>query len=482
MKYKNEKRNFNSSENHKSYSYKNYMIGNKFRHDFLGKEILSEYKVILLNNILHIKIGDIYTSKIHEFEKIMRKKYNCISIRQQKEVYQYLKDFAEAKEDSSLSYNIGVKNGILNLKNGVLENKNKDIILTNKINTNFIDESTYFFHQYTKEYKLLERTLNEIFSNDENLIYLFYELIGYCLYPNSNLHKIFIFVGTGGNGKTVLINMINNLLGAENCSTVSFERFSERFSTAELYGKLVNIDDDATGKFLEDSSILKKLTGDSKIHAEYKFGSQFDFFNKATIIITCNSQVKVRDTTDAISRRIIIIPLKANFIGKENHFLTSELNNDIVKECILYHATKQFSKVLASSGRFTETEEMKMAKNHFIASNNPMLEFIEYLEEIENNELNNKSISNSYINCKILENKYFIYKNWANENRYKPLGKNIFIDKLMEQGYIKCRTTKDIKWNSKKDYNNLMNNRATLLLKEDEMTNLSQIGVKVTKI
>ena len=52
----------------------------------------------------------------------------------------------------------------------------------------------------------------------------------------------------------------------------------------------------------------------------------------------------------------------------------------------------------------------------------------------------------------------------------------------MEQGYIKCRTTKDIKWNSKKDHNNLMNNRATLLLKEDEMTNLSQIGIKVTKI
>ena len=93
--------------------YNNYMEGNKFRHDYLGREILKEYKVISINNILHIKIGDIYSANIHDFERIMRNKYNAISIRQQKDVYQYLKDFAEIKEDTNTSFYVEVKNGII---------------------------------------------------------------------------------------------------------------------------------------------------------------------------------------------------------------------------------------------------------------------------------------------------------------------------------------------------------------------------------
>ena len=479
--YNNNNSNNNNNEIYNNFS-KNYFVGKKFRHDILGAEILKEYSVISINNILHIKIGDIYTSKQHEFEKLMRQKYNGISISQQTEVFKYLQDFAEIKEDIYTNYYIGVKNGILDLKYGVLKEANNNIVLTNKINTNYINNFMYDEYKNTTEYKLLDKTLHEIFSNNEDTITLFYEIIGYCLYPSSNLHKIFIFIGNGGNGKTVLINLINSLLGDENCSAISFEKLNERFSLVELYRKLVNIDDDATGKFLEDSSIIKKLTGDSKIHAEFKFGSQFDFYNKASIIITCNSTVKIKDTSNGISRRIILIPLKANFIGKENYFLSSQLNNDIVKECILYNAVRQFSKVLALNGKFTETEEMKLEKKHFIVSNNHILEFIEYLDEIQNREINNKTISNSIINYKVLENKYFQYKIWASENRYKILNKNTFVDKLIEQGYIKCRTTKNINWNSKKDNYILINNRPTLLLTKNEIKELSESMINVTRI
>jgi phage/plasmid-associated DNA primase len=50
-----------------------------------------------------------------------------------------------------------------------------------------------------------------------------------------------------------------------------------RFATAELYGKLANIDADLSKEALKNTGTLKKMTGGDYIPAEEKFPPAFKF-------------------------------------------------------------------------------------------------------------------------------------------------------------------------------------------------------------
>lgn len=76
--------------------------------------------------------------------------------------------------------------------------------------------------------------LLDIFNTDQNMISLVQEIMGYCLCSNKFAQKFFIFYGTGGNGKSVLCEIIQALVGSDNTSHIPLEKFHKYFEATVL--------------------------------------------------------------------------------------------------------------------------------------------------------------------------------------------------------------------------------------------------------
>jgi hypothetical protein len=67
------------------------------------------------------------------------------------------------------------------------------------------------------------------------------ELIGYSLMAHARHEKFCVLVGSGANGKSVLLRIISELLGREQVAGVQPDQFDNKYQRAHLGGKLANI-------------------------------------------------------------------------------------------------------------------------------------------------------------------------------------------------------------------------------------------------
>lgn len=125
------------------------------------------------------------------------------------------------------------------------------------------------------------------------------EWIGYYFYRLYAFKKAIIFVGEGDTGKTTLLEVILNLLGKENVSSVSLHKMSsDKFAAAHLYEKHGNLVDELSARDISDTGNFKIATGGGSISGEYKFGNQFSFQNFAKFTFACNRIPDVADFDD----------------------------------------------------------------------------------------------------------------------------------------------------------------------------------------
>ncbi len=418
------------------------------------------------------------------FDKLVRELFIDITRQQKIEVLDYLKDKAEYipfKEQNKTPYYIAVGNGLLNLKTATLEKPTPEVYCTNKIHTNFIEGG--------RQSDLLDETLNEIFSGNERQIQFFYEYVGYSLYSGCDLNKMLIITGNGSNGKSLILKLVKDLLEDEkNCAYETLQDMTEtKYSTHKLYNKLVNIDDDSSKNFINDSSLLKKITYGDKIGAEEKYKDRFYFNVKSTIIVASNETAKINDKSYGIERRLILLPLKNKFVEGKNldATLPKKLDTDEVRETLLYKSANFFVSTLATK-HFTIDADMEKAKSDFLKENNKILLFVDLLEEIKENPDTTEAVSGilymrDKTNAYIKENVYTFYRDWAKDieglDNKHIMTKTTFFKSLENLGYYQKKASKNIQYtNSKgqspdKDNGQLTSRPVLLFANEEEEKN-----------
>jgi putative DNA primase/helicase len=82
--------------------------------------------------------------------------------------------------------------------------------------------------------------------------------MGYTFHRNNLLEIITYLHGFGGNGKSVIFNLLNALHGDDNVSHVSLKIILEQFfGLYDLLDKDVNLDAELSNQVIEDTAILK---------------------------------------------------------------------------------------------------------------------------------------------------------------------------------------------------------------------------------
>ena len=290
-----------------------------------------------------------------------------------------------------------VGNSVVNLKTLETRPHSPEFMSTIRIPvTYFSDGMVNDFYEWIEDpivanpCPAIDKFMHEVMAPEDVETVL--DFIAYCLWRSFPFHRYLLFNGSGRNGKGVMLEIIKCFLGHNNVSGESLHRLlGTRFATAELYGKLANIDADLSKEALKNTGILKKLTGGDYIPAEKKFCPPFQFVNHAKLLFSANEIPMTEDETDAFFSRPIIINFPNQFLGnKADPNLIRKLTTDDELSGLLRTILRRLPRVL-KEGISTTSSSIDENYEKYILSSNPVRAFFEAALEYDNDKAPSKS-------------------------------------------------------------------------------------------
>ena len=358
--------------------------GKTFLHNVFGQYMKSQFHVKRINGQLHVYDNGIYVSGYKMIESKMIEVIPALKATARTEVLKFLEVTTPKNSPASDAKFIAFRNGVLNIRTMELLPFSPEYIITNIIpwdyNANAYSEIT-------------DKTLNKIACDDESIRMILEECVGYCFFRENELSKSFILTGQGANGKSTFLDLVEWVLGRENYVSLDLDELSEKFSTTTMFGKLANIGDDISDEFLQGKAIsqFKKIVSGNDIKAENKGQDVYFFKPTVKLLFSANEIPRVRNKGfEAIKRRLVIIPFNAKFSKDDPDFnarIKWDLQTQEVAEYLIQIGVQGLQRVLNTQG-FTESEAVKEEIDTFERDNNPILLFLEEVEDYEviNNE------------------------------------------------------------------------------------------------
>ena len=276
-----------------------------------------------------------------------------------------------------------------------------------------------------------EQFLREIFpgefGEDEGRAVL--EMVGYTLMTHCRHEKFILAVGNGSNGKSVLLRVIADLLGADNISAVQPHEFGNRFQRGHLHCKLANIVTELPEGAVIDDAALKAIVSGEPCTVERKFGHPFEMTPYATLWLAANHMPHTRDFSDAVFRRAIVLKFEAKFSPDMPNFdpnLSSKLREELPG--ILNLALTAYAKALRDG--FTMPESSRRAAAEWRLEADQVRQFVE--ECCETDSSGEEAVSGLYQR----------YTDWCVASGInKKLTMKSFRNRLAMMGFGSRRTT-----------------------------------------
>jgi putative DNA primase/helicase len=235
--------------------------------------------------------------------------------------------------------------------------------------------------------------------------------------------RFVILVGTGANGKSVLLAVLEALCGFENVACVQPSQFDNKFQRAYLHRKLANIVTEIEqGATIADGALKSIVSGEGTT-AENKFAHPFTFHPFSTCWFGTNHMPHTRDFSDAVFRRTLVVSFNNAFkpeLGNCDPMLKDKLLEELPG--ILNLALHAYANALLYG--FTMPASSVTAAQEWRMEADQVAQFV--------NEQGTKDLS-----ARILIGEVFNqYKDWARDNGInKPVAMKSFRDRLTRLGY-----------------------------------------------
>ena len=342
-----------------------------FNHVEIAEELIAEHKLINYNNVIY-EYKDGYYQKCDYLGKYCREKVWGIKTTQRNEVVNYIQDMKKIlKSDIKIDpYIVNCKNTRLDIRNGKCLEFTPDAIEFLRLPVTY-DPSAYSAD--------LDKMLNRVFCGDREVIDLFEEMLGYGLMRHAKFAKIFLFCGSGSNGKSTVLDLIRTFAGFDNCSSLGINETTSTFGKIELENKYFNIGDDIDKEVIKDTGTLKRISSGNAVTVENKGEKKYSTMLDALLIYSANEIPKSFDKTDGFYRRWTIIPFNASFSPDDEDFdpmIEEKISTPTALSYMLNMALRG-AKRLLKRGRFTEPQSVKEALELYKADNSTVLTWIE---------------------------------------------------------------------------------------------------------
>ena len=278
--------------------------GRKLKTNLVGNYIIDAYSCRYYNGSIYYYTDKGYINNSKGLEKIIYTLIPDITTNNIKEIIHYIDINLSDSNIKPTKHYIQTLNGLVNLYTGEFKEFDKNIFTTTSI-------PVYFnTHADTKP---ITDTLMLYANYDEELFELLLEFIAYIFFDKNKFRKMFMLYGVGSNGKSKYTSIIERFIGKENITSLSLEDLNHRFKVAALISSKCNIGNDIGAKLLDDSQMVKKLTGEDLINADRKNRDPIEFECTSKLIFSCNKLPKANDKSYGFYNRFIILPFTFDF-------------------------------------------------------------------------------------------------------------------------------------------------------------------------
>jgi len=274
--------------------------------------------------------------------------------------------------------------------------------------------------------------MDEIFKGDSDATektQALMEMVGYSLMAHCRHERFIILVGSGANGKSVLLAILEALIGPQNVGGVQPSQFDRPFQRAHLHGKLANIVTEIKqGEIIDDASLKGNVSGEPTT-VEHKFQDPFTMRPFSTCWFGTNHMPHTRDFSDALFRRALVVEFNQVFKPELNN-CDPQLKDKLLGELpgILNIALTAYADALKNG--FTMPESCITARENWRLEADQVAQFVD--------DLCDKNISSPGIGANVL---FSTYKTWANDSGiHNQLGIKAFRDRLTRLGFGQKRT------------------------------------------
>ncbi len=371
----------------------------------------SEYWVLLdkegfqsfLGNVA-LQMGvDKYDSKFHSFKEDLYKQFLAEA---------YLPS-PEVEKDTVL----------INLLNGTLEITQKGANLREFRSEDFLTYQLSFKYDSRTKGSLWQKFLNEVLP-DESKQKVLAEFFGY-IFINPNvlkLEKVLMLYGGGSNGKSVVFEVLNAMLGEENVSNYSLESLTNQngYYRAMIGDKLVNYASELSSKL--DTTLFKQLASCEPIDARLPYGNPFKLKDYAKMVFNANILPDTNEATHAFFRRFLIIHFDKTIEESQQDKELSKKIIDAELPAVLNWVLEGLNRLLEQKN-FTKSAIIDSALKAYKIQSDTVQMFVTeccYMGSLENYEL--------------VKDLYNLYRSYCIEDGYFAVNKNEFKKRLSSSG------------------------------------------------
>lgn len=408
--------------------------------DLIPCGVIDEYIVrdIIENTPLFILFGKIYLYK--EGVYIIDEKGNRLKAIIKRYLYD---DFIKARMINGI-FELLLMEPSLNIKIDMINNYPKHWI---NFKDGMLDVTEMKMHKHDPKYlsinqipwklpnsdvesrngKITEQFIGYLIKDDSDRDTLF-EYLGYCMTTLTRYQKFLVLKGAGRTGKGTLLRIIQKILGVDNYSSVSLNNLSDnKFAAVDLLGKIVNICGDLPAKAIENTSVIKGITGEDTIEAEYKYGDRIKFRPYSKLLFSANKMpVTLDEQTNAFYDRLLIIATcnQSEVVKIDNieEKLESEIGYIILRALLGL-------KRLIEDGKFIESTSNKVEVERLYSDSDTVFAFL-----MENTY---KHATGQIERGKLYQEYESYCKNPDIERT--PLSKKNFYTNMRDKGYVERR-------------------------------------------
>lgn len=268
--------------------------------------------------------------------------------------------------------------------------------------------------------------LDQVTCGNEDRKKSLVEFLG-LVFTKVNCPQAILLTGNGANGKSCYCNLLTELLGTENYTSITISEL-KAFGTGKLPGKRLAIMSEISKRDSENlmSTELKQVITGEVMGGNVKYKPLFDFRPYAKVLILSNHMVGFsEDASVGVTRRLHIIPfeLQLSEAERDNRLLEKLLEE---KSGIFNLALQGFQRYVANGNIFSSSKESNDIIRGIMCKDNPIAEFVKEMIAFD---------STSFVSYEELR---VMYRKWCERNAIEvssPDGR-LFMSEISKFGKV----------------------------------------------
>lgn len=200
------------------------------------------------------------------------------------------------------------------------------------------------------------------------------EFFGYCLIRSTEYEKALLLVGPGADGKSTCLNVLQSMIGDQNCANVDLSFLDNEFHRASLHNKALNVATEVESQVFT-SGYFKGIVSGDRMNAAYKHQPVFEFRPYCKLAFSSNRFPRVQDNSYGFFRRVLPVRFRKQFAPTERD--TKLIGKLMAELSGVFSWSLDGLQRLRERGGFVASDDTLKTIREYQEANNPVLGFIQ---------------------------------------------------------------------------------------------------------